>query len=63
MISYKMTDWHALAVVALSLVLMHGFVYAVSFTGGHELSPQTPWWHAFVRFTLPGYVIALAISL
>ena len=24
---------------------------------------QTPWWHALVRFTLPGYVVALAISL
>ena len=39
------------------------FVYAVSFIGGHELQPETPWWHAFVRFTLPGYVVALSISL
>lgn len=63
LISYKMTDWHALAVVALSLVLMHGFVYAVSFKGGHEIEAGTPQWHAFIRFTLPGYVIALLISL
>ena len=62
-LAYKMTIWHALAVTVLSIALMHGFVYAVSFIGGHELSPETPWWHAFVRFTLPGYVIALAISL
>ena len=62
-LAYKMTVWHALAVALISIALMHGFVYAVSFTGGHELSPQTPWWHAFVRFTLPGYVIALAISI
>ena len=62
-LAYKMTTWHALVVALLSIALMHGFVYAVSFTGGHELSPQTPWWHAFVRFTLPGYVIALAISI
>lgn len=62
-LAYKMTIWHALVVALLSIALMHGFVYAVSFTGGHELSPQTPWWHAFVRFTLPGYVIALAVSI
>ena len=61
-LAYQMTAWHALAVALLSMALMHGFVYAVSFIGGHELSPQTPWWHAFVRFTLPGYVIALATS-
>ncbi|WLR91138.1 TIGR02587 family membrane protein [Shinella zoogloeoides] len=61
-LAYKMTIWHALIVAVLSVALMHGFVYAVSFIGGHELSPETPWWHAFVRFTLPGYVIALSIS-
>ncbi|MGQ3209774.1 TIGR02587 family membrane protein [Shinella sp.] len=62
-LAYKMTIWHALVVAVLSIALMHGFVYAVSFIGGHELSPETPWWHAFVRFTLPGYVIALSISI
>src|SRR5690606_36438321 len=62
-IAYQMTAWHALGVVVLSIALMHGFVYAVSFLGGHELSPQTPWWHAFIRFTLPGYVVALLICL
>lgn len=62
-LAYKMTIWHAMVVTVLSITLMHGFVYAVSFIGGHELSPETPWWHAFVRFTLPGYVIALAISI
>lgn len=62
-LAYRMTIWHALVVAVLSIALMHGFVYAVSFIGGHELSPETPWWHAFVRFTLPGYVIALSISI
>jgi len=62
-ISYLMTEWHAMALVALSLALMHGFVFAVGFAGGSEVSPDEPWWSAFVRLTLPGYVIALAISL
>ncbi|WP_234185947.1 TIGR02587 family membrane protein [Shinella sp. NM-101] len=62
-LAYKMTAWHAMAVILLSIGLMHGFVYAVSFIGGHELQPETPWWHAFVRFTLPGYIVALSVSL
>nr|WP_075293274.1 TIGR02587 family membrane protein [Pararhizobium arenae] len=63
LISYKMTCWHALALIIVSLILMHAFVYAVSFKGGHEISSETPRWHAFFRFTLPGYAIALLISL
>lgn len=63
LLSYKMTAGHALATIFVSILVMHGFVYAVSFEGGHELSPQTPWWHALIRFTLPGYLIALLIAL
>ncbi|MDO9418440.1 TIGR02587 family membrane protein [Pararhizobium sp.] len=63
LLSYKMTPWHALAVIVFSICVMHGFVYAVSFKGSHEILPETPWWHAFVRFTLPGYIIAVLISL
>jgi putative integral membrane protein (TIGR02587 family) len=49
--------------LATSILLMHGFVYAVAFRGTHELSEDTPRWHAFVRFTLPGYIVAIGISL
>ena len=63
LLSYKITDWHAIILIATSVAIMHAFVYAVSFDGGHELSPEAPWWHALIRFTLPGYVIAMAVSL
>ncbi len=63
LIAFKMTPLYALALLVLSIVLMHAFVYAVAFRGTHELTPSTPGWHAFVRFTLPGYVVALLISL
>lgn len=63
LIAYSMSAWHGIALVALSLALMHGFVFAVGFKGGSELSPDTPWWSAFMRFTLPGYAVALSISL
>ena len=35
LISYKMTPWHALATLALSILIMHAFVYAVAFRGAH----------------------------
>ncbi|CAD7048647.1 TIGR02587 family membrane protein [Pseudorhizobium endolithicum] len=63
LIAFKMTPWHAITVIGVSIVVMHGFVYAVAFRGTHELSEETPGWHAFVRFTLPGYVVAFLISL
>ncbi|WP_245282145.1 TIGR02587 family membrane protein [Rhizobium sp. LC145] len=63
LISYKMTPLHALALILLSIAIMHGFVYAVAFKGTHELSEETPWWHALFRFTLPGYMVAVLISI
>lgn len=62
LLSYKMTPWHAVVIIAASLAVMHGFVYALSFRGSHDLAEGTPSWHAFVRFTLPGYMIAGLIS-
>ena len=63
LLAYKMTVWHALSLLLLSLLLMHGFVYALAFKGSHSLEEGTPVWHAFIRFTVPGYVVALAVSL
>ncbi|CAN7716930.1 TIGR02587 family membrane protein [Neorhizobium sp. LjRoot104] len=63
LIAYKMTPWHALVTICVSIAIMHGFVYAVAFKGTHEISEETPWWHAFFRFTLPGYMVAMLISL
>lgn len=62
LIGYKITPYHTLVLVLLSLVLMHGFVYALQFKGGHSSPKDKAWWHSFVRFTVPGYVIAIAIS-
>lgn len=62
LLSYKMTPWHAIAVIFASIALMHGFVYALSFSGGHGLEEGTPGWHAFVRFTVPGYLVAFLVS-
>jgi putative integral membrane protein (TIGR02587 family) len=63
LLAHKMTEWHALALLILSILLMHGFVYALAFQGGHRLEKDTPGWHAFIQFTIPGYAVSLAISL
>lgn len=61
LISFIMTPAHGLALVALSLAIMHGFVYAVGFRGV-EVGADAPGWSRFLRFTLPGYTLCLAIS-
>ena len=63
LISYKMTAWHAFAAILISIAIMHGFVYAVAFKGTHDIPEKTPSWHIFVRFTLPGYIVAMVISI
>ena len=62
LIAYKMTPWHALATLVVSLALMHAFVYASEFEGGHSRPEGTPWWSEFLRLTVVGYVIALLVS-
>lgn len=62
LIGYKITPYHTLLLVILSILIMHGFVYALHFKGTHRHAENGRGWHSLVRFTLPGYVIALAMS-
>ncbi|HXE57090.1 MAG TPA: TIGR02587 family membrane protein [Gemmatimonadales bacterium] len=61
-IAYRLTDRHVLALVAVSLGLMHAFVYAVEFRGQAAVPTGTPWWSPFLRFTVAGYAIVLLIG-
>lgn len=63
LIAYKVTPYHILALCLLSIAIMHGFVYALHFKGSHQLHEGQQWWQSIIRFTLPGYVIAIAISI
>jgi putative integral membrane protein (TIGR02587 family) len=63
LIAFKMTHWHSLAAIIVSVAIMHGFVYALAFRGMHQLAENTPGWHALVRFTLPGYLVTSLTSL
>jgi putative integral membrane protein (TIGR02587 family) len=62
-IAYKMTVWREISLVALSLALMHGFVFAVNFRGGGKRAPGISFASVFARFTLVGYAIVLLVSL
>ena len=62
LISYIMSPGHALALVAASLLLLHALVYSVGFTGQHD--PHRQGFAAtFLIYTIPGYGIALLVSL
>jgi putative integral membrane protein (TIGR02587 family) len=62
-IAYKMTSWHALALVLASVVLLHAFVYAVGFAG-QEAAPQGASFGAtLLHYSVAGYGIAVLVSL
>lgn len=58
----RMSEWHAAALVIASLLIMHGFVYGVEFSGTPLEPPGTPWWSLFARYTLVGYALVLLIA-
>jgi len=60
LIAYKATALHVLALIALSLLLLHLIVFNAGFAGQEEADRPLL---AFLHFTLPGYAIALGISL
>jgi putative integral membrane protein (TIGR02587 family) len=62
LISFVMSSWHALALMAASLLMMHGFVYASAFRGSPRVAQGTSGWSLFLRNTVVGYAIALAVS-
>ena len=62
LIGYLMDPVRVLGMIALSLAIMHAFVYALEFTGQEVVPPGTPFWSEFLRFTVVGYVVALLIS-
>lgn len=63
LIAFQMTPWHALLLGALSIVLLHTFVYTVGFSG-QEIRPEGgTFLSTFLHFTLVGYGIVLLVSL
>lgn len=59
-IAYDATPLQGLAIIAVSVALLHLIVFNVGFAGQEEQGHPMG---AFLHYTLPGYVIALAASL
>lgn len=60
LIAYKATPAHALAMIAASILLLHLIVFEAGFAGQEEADHPAA---AVFHFTLPGYAIALGVSL
>lgn len=60
LIAYKATPAHVLALIAVSILLLHLIVFKAGFAGQEDADHPAA---AFLHFTLPGYAIALGISL
>lgn len=60
LIGYKATPWHAIAILCASVILLHVVVFNAGFAGQEDQDKPVM---AFFHFTLPGYAIALGVSL
>ena len=60
LIAYKASPTHVLALIAVSILLLHLIVFKAGFAGQEEADRPAA---AFLHFTLPGYAIALGVSL
>ena len=59
LLGFKMTPWHALALIVISVATLHALVFAVGFAG--QKTHERPVL-AFFHFSLAGYGIALLVS-
>lgn len=62
LIAQLMSPWQSVVLAVLSLALMHTFVYAAGFRGQHERPQDRTFAGTFLKFSVNGYVLALAIS-
>jgi putative integral membrane protein (TIGR02587 family) len=63
LIAFQIHIWQEIALVTVTLALMHAFVYSVEFGGTERPGPDEGFWSIFVRFTVVGYAIVLLVSL
>lgn len=63
LIAHRMNHWQSVALTAFSLAIMHAFVYAANFKGAERIPEGTSAWRIFLRFTIAGYGLALAMCL
>lgn len=62
LIGYMMTPWQSLALMIVSLLLLHALVFAVGLSGQESAPEGYGVARRFLIFTVPGYGIALGVS-
>jgi putative integral membrane protein (TIGR02587 family) len=62
LIAYRIGPLQELLLVATSILVMHGFVYLVEFRGQEPLPAEANFRLLFLRFTVVGYAVVLAVS-
>ncbi|MBU1345738.1 MAG: TIGR02587 family membrane protein [Alphaproteobacteria bacterium] len=60
LIAFRATPWHVLALIVVTLTLMHGLVYSAGFAGQEEHDKPVT---AFFHYTLAGYGLVLVTGL
>ncbi len=63
LIGLLMSPWHSIALVVVSLLLLHVLVYGVGFSGQKEMAEGTGHRRNFISHSIVGYGIALIVSL
>ncbi len=62
LISYKMSPWHVLVLMLLSVGILHALVFLVGLAGQEDAPRGAGRMRLFLTFTVPGYGIALLVS-
>jgi len=63
LIACRISAVQGVALAMVSLIVMHVFVYAMEFRGQASIPEGTPHWSLLVRYTVPGYALALLSSM
>ena len=63
LIGFKMSPWHSLFLVLASLLMLHVLVFAIGFAGQEKAPEGYGQRRSFLAFTIPGYGIAIVVSL
>jgi len=63
LIACRISAVQGVALAMVSLIVMHAFVYAMEFSGQASIPEGTPHWSLLLRYTVPGYALALLSSM
>jgi putative integral membrane protein (TIGR02587 family) len=62
LIAHQMSSWHSIALMLVSILVMHAFVYSLEFHGSAAIPEEVPQWSVFLRYTIVGYAVVLLMS-